>query len=82
MSLAAYNPVGFIPLGFIPLRLHPNDPTTNATVAQKFFENALGLIFESDDEVALLFRVGPNRMMLRVAQPPAFTPAKYTIFGW
>lgn len=69
MSLAAYNPIGFI-------------PTINAAAAREFYENTLGCTFESDDDFALVFRVGPNKIMLRIAKCPPFTPARYTIFGW
>lgn len=69
MSLAAFNPIGFI-------------PTANAAAAREFYENTLGCAFESDDQFALVFRVGPNRIMLRIAHTPGFTPESHTIFGW
>ena len=69
MSLAAFNPIGFI-------------PTANAAAAREFYENTLGCTFESDDQFALVFRIGPNRIMLRIAHTPGFKPERHTIFGW
>jgi catechol 2,3-dioxygenase-like lactoylglutathione lyase family enzyme len=69
MSLGFYNPIGFI-------------PTANPDAARAFYEKNLGLHFESADQFALVFRVGPCQTMLRIAITPGFTPAPYTIFGW
>ncbi len=70
MGLAANNPISFI-------------PTANAEAARSFYEQIVGLRFESDDDFALVFRVGPGKgTMLRIVRTPNFTPAPYTIFGW
>jgi catechol 2,3-dioxygenase-like lactoylglutathione lyase family enzyme len=58
-------------------------PTTDAAAARSFYETALGLNFVSDDNFALVFRIGSSQTMLRVARTPKpFTPAPFTIFGW
>jgi catechol 2,3-dioxygenase-like lactoylglutathione lyase family enzyme len=62
-------------------------PTNNAEAARAFYEHTIGLRFESDDQFALVFRVGPERnsepgTMLRVVRVGEFTPAQFTIFGW
>jgi len=69
MGLARNSPVGFI-------------PTTKAKEARAFYEKTLGLRFESADDFAIVFRVGPANMMLRVTIAPEFTPHPFTIFGW
>jgi catechol 2,3-dioxygenase-like lactoylglutathione lyase family enzyme len=69
MSLAKLNPVAFI-------------PTADAASARTFYEHTLGLTFVSDDQFALVFRVGPTQTMLRVVSSGDFTPAPFTIFGW
>ena len=69
MPLTTNNPIAFI-------------PTTDAAAARNFYETALGLNFVSDDNFALVFRVGSSQTMLRVVRTPAFTPASFTIFGW
>ena len=70
MSLTAHEPIAFI-------------PTNQPEAARDFYENTLGLHFESDDDFAMVFRVGPAPgTMLRVVRAGAFTPATYTIFGW
>jgi catechol 2,3-dioxygenase-like lactoylglutathione lyase family enzyme len=69
MDLSQANPIGFI-------------STSNAETAREFYEKTLGLSFESDDQFALVFRVGAGRTMLRIASAPEFTPASHTIFGW
>ncbi len=70
MPLASNQPVGFI-------------PTANAEAARAFYEQTLGLQFESDDQFALVFRLGPGHgTMLRVVRAGTFTPAPYTVFGW
>jgi catechol 2,3-dioxygenase-like lactoylglutathione lyase family enzyme len=63
------------PIGFI--------PTSNPEAARHFYEHVLGLYFESDDQFALVFRLGPARAtMLRVVRAGDFVPAPFTIFGW
>jgi catechol 2,3-dioxygenase-like lactoylglutathione lyase family enzyme len=57
-------------------------PTSNAAAARNFYETALGLNFVSDDDFAMVFRVGPTQTMLRVVRTGTFTPASFTIFGW
>jgi catechol 2,3-dioxygenase-like lactoylglutathione lyase family enzyme len=58
-------------------------PTNNAAAARNFYETALGLNFVSDDNFALVFRVGSSQTMLRIARTPQpFTPNHFTIFGW
>ena len=69
MSLATHTPIGFIPV-------------TNFVAARAFYENTLGLTFESDDGFALVFRVGPTGTMLRLVLVDNFTPVPFTIFGW
>ena len=69
MSLTTTEPLAFI-------------PTNNAAAARNFYETVLGLHFVSDDDFALVFRVGPTQTMLRVVRVGAFTPAEFTIFGW
>ena len=70
MSLANLQTIGFI-------------PTQNAEVARAFYQDTLGLRFESDDDFALVFSVGPAPgTMLRVIRAGEFTPAPYTLFGW
>jgi catechol 2,3-dioxygenase-like lactoylglutathione lyase family enzyme len=69
MSLATLNPIGFI-------------PTNNAEAARTFYEQTLGLTFVSQDQFALVFRVGPTQTMLRVVCSGDVTPAPFTIFGW
>jgi catechol 2,3-dioxygenase-like lactoylglutathione lyase family enzyme len=69
MSLTQLNPIAFI-------------PTTNFIVARAFYEHTLGLICELEDDYALVFRVGPANLMLRVVMVQDFTPTPYTIFGW
>ena len=69
MGLAQNSPVGFI-------------PTTKPEAARTFYEKTLGLRFESADEFAIVFRLGPAGIMLRVTITPEFTPDPFTIFGW
>lgn len=69
MSLTHQNPIGFI-------------PSTNIEAARAFYEGTLQLEFESDDQFAMVFRVGAGRTMLRVARTPAFQPLPFTLFGW
>ena len=69
MGLATNSPVGFI-------------PTTKPKEARAFYEQTLGLRFESADEFAIVFRVGSADIMLRVTIVPELTPHSFTIFGW
>jgi catechol 2,3-dioxygenase-like lactoylglutathione lyase family enzyme len=71
MPLTHHTPIAFI-------------PTANAAAARTFYEQTLGLTFVSDDNFALVFRVGPTQTMLRIVrtQEDCFTPAAFTIFGW
>jgi catechol 2,3-dioxygenase-like lactoylglutathione lyase family enzyme len=70
MYLTTSEPIAFI-------------PTTDAAAARNFYETALGLNFVSDDNFALVFRIGSSQTTLRVARiPQPFTPASFTIFGW
>ena len=69
MGLATNSPVGFI-------------PTTKPEAARAFYEKTLGLRFESADDFAIVFRLGPAGIMLRVTMAPEFTPNPFTIFGW
>jgi predicted enzyme related to lactoylglutathione lyase len=70
MPLTTNEPIAFI-------------PTTDAAAARNFYETALGLNFVSDDNFALVFRVGSSQTMLRVVRTPKpFTPNHFTIFGW
>ncbi len=57
-------------------------PTNNAEAARKFYKTNLGLTFESDDNFAVVFRVGEAKTMLRIVRTGEFTPAPFTIFGW
>jgi predicted enzyme related to lactoylglutathione lyase len=70
MSLAANRPVAFI-------------PTRKPEAAREFYEQTLGLRFESDDQFAMVFRVGAAlEIMLRLVHAPEFTPFPFTLFGW
>ena len=70
MPLTTHQPIGFI-------------PTNQPEAARAFYEQTLGLHLISDDDFALVFRLGPDPgIMLRVVRAGAFTPAPYTIFGW
>ena len=70
MPLTQHAPVGFI-------------PTTQPEAARKFYEETLGLRFISDDQFAMVFRVGSGEgTMLRITRAPSFTPMPFTIYGW
>lgn len=70
MALAENSPVAFI-------------PTTNPAAARVFYEETLGLRFESEDQFAIVFSVGPEPgTMLRLTTVSELTPAGFTIFGW
>ena len=68
MSLAALQPISFI-------------PTANAEAARRFYEETLGLTFVSDDNFALVFRIGDG-IMLRIIRVGDFTPQPFGIVGW
>ena len=70
MNLRTNEPIAFI-------------PTCDPPAARAFYEQKLGLQVESEDDFALVFRVGKTAaLMLRVVHTPQFQPAPYTIFGW
>jgi catechol 2,3-dioxygenase-like lactoylglutathione lyase family enzyme len=70
MGLATNSPIAFI-------------PTTKADAARAFYEKTLGLRFESADQFAIVFRIGPEPgIMLRVTIVPELTPHSFTTFGW
>ena len=70
MSVASNSPVAFI-------------PTCRPKAARTFYEETLGLRFESADDFAIVFRVGAEPgVMLRVTIVPELTPQQFTIFGW
>lgn len=69
MNLRANEPIAFI-------------PTRDPAAAREFYERKLGLRLESEDDFALVFRVGRAELMLRIVNTPEFQPAPYTIFGW
>ena len=70
MILAQSRPVAFI-------------PTQKPEAARSFYQDKLELTLESEDEFAVVFRIGhfPGTM-LRLFRTQRFTPAEYTIFGW
>jgi catechol 2,3-dioxygenase-like lactoylglutathione lyase family enzyme len=55
-------------------------PTRNGDAARAFYETKLGLRFISEDQFALVFQSGANR--IRVSRTGSFTPAPFTILGW
>lgn len=70
MSLATSLPIAFI-------------PTQEPEAARKFYEQTVGLKFVTDNDFAIVFRVGPEpQAMLRIVRARGFSPALYTIFGW
>ena len=54
--------------------------TVKPAEARKFYEEALGLKFVSDDPFAIVFDV--NGVMLRVTKVKELVPAGYTVLGW
>src|SRR5437016_5726531 len=54
--------------------------TVKPAEARKFYEEALGLKFVSDDSFAVVFDV--NGTMLRVQKVKELEPAGYTVLGW
>jgi catechol 2,3-dioxygenase-like lactoylglutathione lyase family enzyme len=69
MPLTTLAPIAFI-------------PTNNPAAARAFYETTLGLTFVSDDNFAIVFRIGQTQTMLRVIRAGDFTPAPYSILGW
>jgi catechol 2,3-dioxygenase-like lactoylglutathione lyase family enzyme len=69
MSLASLAPVAII-------------PTKDPAAARAFYEETLGLTFLKDDGFALVFEVGPHKLMLRIPQMANFEPLPFTHFGW
>lgn len=70
MGLANNSPIAFI-------------PTTRPGAAREFYEKTLQLRFESADDFAAVFSIGPEPgIMLRVTTVPELTPVGFTIFGW
>ena len=55
-------------------------PTKDSQKARAFYEGKLGFQFVSDDQFALVMRVGET--MIRIAKAQDFTPAPYTVMGW
>lgn len=70
MILAQSRPIAFI-------------PTQKPDAARAFYQDKLDLTLESEDEFAVVFRIGQAPgTMLRLVRTQRFTPADYTIFGW
>jgi YD repeat-containing protein len=69
MSLTHHAPIAFI-------------PTRDAAAARAFYEDTLGLTFVSDDNFALVFKIGPTGTMLRIIRVEEFTPQPFGIVGW
>lgn len=55
--------------------------TTNPVKSRAFYEKVLGLRFESDEPVALLFRLAGG-VPLRIQKVEKVTPQPFTAFGW
>ena len=70
MILAQSRPIAFI-------------PTQKPDAARAFYQGKLDLTYESEDEFAVVFRIGEAPgTMLRLVRTARFTAADYTIFGW
>lgn len=54
--------------------------TTDYDRAREFYEKKLQFHFVSQDQYALVLRVGPN--MIRIGRVPNFQPAQGTVLGW
>jgi catechol 2,3-dioxygenase-like lactoylglutathione lyase family enzyme len=54
--------------------------TTNAERSRKFYEEALGLEFVSEDPFALVFNVG--QLQLRIQKVESKPQIGYTVLGW
>ncbi len=48
--------------------------------ARAFYEGTLGFRFVSQDQFALVMRVGENQ--IRIVKMPEFTPLRSTVLGW
>jgi catechol 2,3-dioxygenase-like lactoylglutathione lyase family enzyme len=55
-------------------------PTRNGDAARAFYETKVGLRFISEDQFAIVFQSGANR--IRISRTGSFTPAPFTILGW
>jgi catechol 2,3-dioxygenase-like lactoylglutathione lyase family enzyme len=55
-------------------------PTKDYAAARAFYEGKLGMEFVSQDQFALVLRVGGH--MVRVVKMPDYTPHCATILGW
>jgi catechol 2,3-dioxygenase-like lactoylglutathione lyase family enzyme len=55
-------------------------PTKDAARARAFYVDTLHLLFESDDQFALVVRA--NGTMIRIVRMQEFTPAPFTTLGW
>lgn len=69
MSLQSLAPIAFV-------------PTRNAEAARRFYESTLGLTFVTDDNFAMVFRVGQAQTILRIVRAPEFQPLPFTLLGW
>jgi predicted enzyme related to lactoylglutathione lyase len=54
--------------------------TSKPSEARVFFEEVLGLTFESEDQYALVFQA--NGTTLRIQKMPSVDPKPFTILGW
>ncbi len=55
-------------------------PTKDYERARAFYEGKLGFEFVSQDQFALVVRVGGH--MIRIVKMPNYTPLQGTILGW
>ena len=55
--------------------------TANPAKSRAFYEKVLGLRFESDEPVALVFRLAGG-VPLRIQKVENVTPQPFTAFGW
>ena len=77
MGLTENTPIAFI-------------PTRKRNEARNFYETTLGLRFESEDQFAIVFRLGADPgIMLRITPLPdmpghafTLTPRPFTVLGW
>lgn len=53
---------------------------TDAKRARRFYEQVLGLAFESDNEYVMVFRSGPTQVIAQ--KMPEFAPIAATVLGW
>jgi len=53
---------------------------TDAKRARRFYEQVLGLAFESDNEYVMVFRSGPTQVIAQKMQE--FAPIAATVLGW